>query len=108
MAVVTVNSATELVPGRSVMPHRQLIVNIDLDDDYPTGGYPVPLDGVANANGYVIVQADAPPVGAYRFWWDPSASKLVAYVVSSDSVAEVADDFDLSGVTGLVLNCLVS
>lgn len=104
---VTVNSVTQHVAAESNQPHRQALISIDLDASYPTGGYPVSLVGVTNADGYVIAMADAQPSGDYRFWWNPSTAKLMAFVVASDSASEVPNATDLSGVTALLLNCIL-
>ncbi|MCP4573225.1 MAG: hypothetical protein GY838_12800 [bacterium] len=104
---VTVNSVTQSVAAESNQPHRQALISIDLDASYPTGGYAVSLVGVTNADGYAIALVEAQPRADYRFWWNPSTNKLMAYVVSSDSVSEVSAATNLSAVTALLLNCIL-
>jgi hypothetical protein len=106
MAVSNI-TCTETVAAASNQPHRQAQISLDLDDSYPTGGYPVSLAGITNANGYAIVMAEAQPSGAYRFWWDAVNSKLMAFVVSSDSASEVSNGTNLAAITGLKLNCIL-
>lgn len=104
---VTVNSVTQTVAAESNQPHRQAVVNIDLDASYPTGGYPVSLVGVTNGDGYVIAMADAPPSGVYRFWWNPTTAKLMVFTNAADSCAETTLATNLSAITGLALNCIL-
>jgi hypothetical protein len=104
---VTVNTVTQTVAAASNQPHRQALIDIDLDTSYPTGGYPISLVGVTNADGYAIALVEAEPRGAYRFFWNPSTEKLLAFVVSSDSASEVTNGTNLGAVTALQLNCIL-
>jgi hypothetical protein len=106
MAIANV-TVTKTVAGESNQPHRQVLVSLDLDNSYPTGGYPIPLVGVANAEGYEIALVEAQPSGAYRFWWHPVDKKLMAFTIASDSASETGSGTNLSGITGLLLNCIL-
>jgi hypothetical protein len=106
---VNVDSFTKKLDGAH-RAFRYGIVQIDLDNEYPQteGGYEIPLAGVSGADGYTIIHAVAQPNAAYRFWFDAYAQRLKAYVVSTDAVTEVANDFDLSGVTNLQLSVVLA
>ena len=104
---VSNTAVTKTVAGESNQPHRQALVSIDLDASYPTGGYPISLVGVDNAEGFVIALADAQPRGIYRFWWNPVTAKLMSFTEAADSVAETSNGTNLSGITSLLLNCIL-
>ena len=106
MAVTNV-VVTRTVGGESNQPHRQVLISLDLDASYPTGGYPVPLVGIDNADGFEIALAEAPPSGDYRFWWNPSTNKLMAFTLTTGTAAATTPGTNLSGITSLLLNCVL-
>ena len=106
MAIANV-TVTETVAAESNQPHRQALVSLDFDTSYPTGGYPIPLAAVTDGDGYEIVMAEAQPVTDYRFWWNPSTKKLLVFVLTTGTAAEVAGSTDLSALTSVLLNCIL-
>jgi len=106
MAVTNV-VVTRTVGGESNQPHRQVLISLDLDASYPTGGYPVPLVGIANADGFEIALVSAAPSTDYRFWWNPSTNLLEVYVLTAGTAAVVGTGISLAAVTGVLLNCIL-
>lgn len=76
---------------------REGYVDITFDSSYVTGGEPIVLTGWADG----VTLYDLSPVGGgaagYEFVWDKTNAKIIVYVRSTG--AQVASEFDLSGVT---------
>lgn len=78
------------------------VFNVDLDDDYPTGGYslkPVTygLSQMVDTDGDVFIIPSQ--YGGYSFAYDYSTQKLLVYVISGDALT-IAGTNGTSAVTG--------
>ncbi len=80
-----------------------LHLTIDLDDSYPTGGYPLTALTDEFTPSYTVLNIAAAPSGAYYFGYDRANNKLMVFEGTAGANAEVGNGTDLQTVTGVEL-----
>jgi len=98
MALTITNKINLGITGRKLT-----IMTLAFDSSYPTGGESLTNDDLRIGR---VDFVDAPSVSGYVFQYDYTNEKLMAYYADYDAGAdgaliEVANEADLSGVTGV-------
>ena len=100
---ITVNSAV-LSSGQPSAPRRVVVLNVDLDNSYPTGGYDVSdqLAGGTPVFSETVIDYDG---SALRYLKLAADGKVQAFVQTDGAPGiEVGNGVDVSGHTGVVIN----
>ena len=101
---ITVNTATPGL-GQPSAPKRAFEFDVDLDNAYPAGGYA--LTALAGFTPIVTPWVPNYDGAALRWLKISAAGKVVVHADDNGGPgAEVAGSTDVSGHTGVVLQCL--
>jgi hypothetical protein len=87
------------------MPFRWRVVDITMDTDYPSGGWPLAASDF-KLNGIIAVLPCGQEDG-YVPVWDRSASKLVMYEAGADGAALDECAVGEDALTSKIVTCLV-
>lgn len=93
--LINIKDGTDEWGGRT----RVVSADLALDDDYPTGGYPLPITkfGMRRVWNVMVGMAGVAAAGAYTYFYDIPHQKLMVFTAG----VEVGSSGDLSAVTAL-------
>jgi hypothetical protein len=112
MALSNIAEAGQQGMGSTCRVQSFARITLDLDDDYPTGGYPdgggftaLVKTALGNQNITVVDVKRANAGGGYQYVYDRVNDTLMVYLypTSAGPMTQVPDETDLVAITGVEL-----